>query len=71
MTSRGLAISLRFLVCAPPLKVAGLLEVQAHCPRAERLASRSLGTEHPGLGENWCQKTWSKGNPKSTPRLMA
>jgi hypothetical protein len=42
-----LAISLRSILghCAPALEFAGLLEVQAYCPRPERLAHRSLPLE--------------------------
>ena len=44
MTSREIGYELAFLprLCAPPLKFAGLLKAQTHCPRPERLAPRSL-----------------------------
>ncbi|HEY6368724.1 MAG TPA: hypothetical protein VI585_28395, partial [Candidatus Binatia bacterium] len=32
-------------LCTLPLKFAGLLKPQAHCPRAERFASRSVFCE--------------------------
>jgi hypothetical protein len=47
MTSWGLGYELTFLprLYASPLQFAGLLEAQAHCPRPERLAPRSLRGE--------------------------
>jgi hypothetical protein len=52
-TSRGLGYELAFLprLYASPLKFAGLLKVQAHCPRPERLLGHRAANNpgnHPG-----------------------